>query len=97
MAGEQFGRDFDYVPSATGLLLSLKLAAGVTFFGIGADTYTLKSASTYNGSPAAVLVRPGPRSPARRPGASHCVVHRAGLPVSVVPAAPRQGDRAVSA
>lgn len=48
---EQFGRCFDYVPSATGLLLSLRLVAGITFFGLGADTYTLKSATSYNGSP----------------------------------------------
>jgi hypothetical protein len=45
------GGDFDYVPSATGLLLSLRMAAGVTFFCVGADTYTLKSAGAYNGSP----------------------------------------------
>jgi hypothetical protein len=45
------GGDYDFVPSATGLLLSLKLAAGIGFFCIGSDTYTLKSANTYNGSP----------------------------------------------
>ena len=48
------GGDYDFVPDATGLLLSLKLAAGIGFFCIGADTYTLKSASTYNGSPSAM-------------------------------------------
>jgi hypothetical protein len=48
---EQFGFDFDYVDNATGVLLSLRLAAGVTLFLIGADTYTLKSANAYNGSP----------------------------------------------
>jgi hypothetical protein len=47
----QLGGDFDYVPNAAALLLSLKQAGGVTFFGINADTFTLKSASTYNGSP----------------------------------------------
>lgn len=45
------GGDYDFVPDATGLLLSLKLAAGVGFFLFGDDTFTLKSANTYNGSP----------------------------------------------
>jgi hypothetical protein len=48
------GGDFDYVPSATGLLVSLKLAALVSFFCIGSDVYTLKSAATYNGAPTAL-------------------------------------------
>ena len=48
------GGDYDYVPSATGLLVSLKNAALVTFFCVGADTYTLKSAATYNGTPSAL-------------------------------------------
>jgi hypothetical protein len=45
------GSDFDFVPSATGLLVSLRMAGGVNFFCLGSDTYTLKSADSYNGSP----------------------------------------------
>jgi hypothetical protein len=50
MAQEQFGRCFDFVPDAASLLVSVKLVPGVTFFLIGEDTYTFKTAATYNGS-----------------------------------------------
>jgi hypothetical protein len=45
------GADFDFVPDATALLVSLRMAGGVTFFCFGDDVFTLKSASTYNGLP----------------------------------------------
>lgn len=48
------GGNYDYVPSATGLLVSLRMAGCVTFFCIGDDVFTLKSAATYNGSPTAM-------------------------------------------
>jgi hypothetical protein len=47
---EGLGRLFDVAPIAAGTLISLKDAAGVTFVCTGADTFTVKSALTYNGS-----------------------------------------------
>ena len=51
MGMETLGRTVDIVPTASGVLISLRYAIGVTFVCTGADTYTLKSATTYNGSP----------------------------------------------
>ncbi len=48
--GEGLGRLFNVVPIAAGTLISLKDAAGVTFVCTGNDTFTVKSAATYNGS-----------------------------------------------
>jgi hypothetical protein len=42
------------VPIAAGKLISLKDAAGILFVVTGNDTFTLKSAATYNGSPTAL-------------------------------------------
>ena len=47
---EGLGRVVNVVPIAAGTLISLKDAAGVTFVVTGNDTFTLKSAATYNGS-----------------------------------------------
>jgi hypothetical protein len=55
MAGETLGRSYDFVPSATGLLLAIKRTAGITFFCQGGDTYNLKWAATYNGSPSELI------------------------------------------
>jgi hypothetical protein len=50
MAGmESLGR-FNDVPIAAGVLISMKDASGITFTCTGADTFTVKSAPTYNGS-----------------------------------------------
>jgi hypothetical protein len=51
---EGLGRVVNVVPIAAGTLLSLKDAAGVTFVVTGNDTFTLKSAATYNGSTTAL-------------------------------------------
>jgi len=51
---EGLGRLFNFVPIAAGKLISLKDCAGITFFCTGNDTFTLKSATTYNGSPTAL-------------------------------------------
>ena len=50
---EGLGRLFNVVPAAAGTLISLKDAAGVTFVvtaTTATETFTLKSAATYNGS-----------------------------------------------
>lgn len=47
---EALGRLYNKVPIAAGVLISLKEAAGVQFTCTGADTFTVKSATTYNGS-----------------------------------------------
>lgn len=47
---EGLGRLFNIAPIAAGTPISLKRAAGVTFVCTGADTFTLYSASTYNGA-----------------------------------------------
>src|SRR5215469_14836054 len=47
---EALGRLYNKVPIAAGKLISLKQAAGVQFTCTGADTFTVKSATTYNGS-----------------------------------------------
>jgi hypothetical protein len=55
MAGmEGLGRLFNVVPIAAGTLISLKDASGITFVCTGNDTFTVKSASAYNGSPTAL-------------------------------------------
>lgn len=51
---EGLGRLFNVVPIAAGTLISLKDSAGITFVCTGADTFTVKSAATYNGSPTAL-------------------------------------------
>lgn len=55
MAGmEGHGRLFDVVPAASGVLISLQNAAGVTFVVTATTdpgTFTLKSATGYDGSP----------------------------------------------
>lgn len=51
---EQLGRDFNIAPIAAGVLISLKDAAGITFVCTGDDTFTVKSAATYNGSATAL-------------------------------------------
>jgi hypothetical protein len=51
---EGLGRLFNVVPIAAGTLISVKDAAGVTFVCTGNDTFTLKSAATYNGSATAL-------------------------------------------
>lgn len=47
---EALGRLGIVVPVAEGVLLSLKNAGGATFFCLGDDVFTLKSAATYDGS-----------------------------------------------
>lgn len=49
---EGLGRVVNFVPIAAGTLISMKDCAGISFFVTGADTYTLNSAATYNGSTA---------------------------------------------
>lgn len=53
MAGmEGLGRLFNVVPIAAGTLISLKDASGVTFVCTGDDTFTVKSAPSFNGGAA---------------------------------------------
>jgi hypothetical protein len=47
---EGLGRLFNVVPIAAGTLISLKDSAGITFVCTGNDTFTVKSAASYNGS-----------------------------------------------
>lgn len=47
---EGLGRLFNVAPIAAATGISLKEAAGVTFVCTGADTFTVKSMTTYNGS-----------------------------------------------
>lgn len=55
MAGmEGLGRLFNVVPIAAGVLIPIKDTAGITFVCTGNDTFTVKSAATYNGSPTAL-------------------------------------------
>lgn len=51
MAQEVIGRTVDVVPAAGGVLVSLRYAFAVTFICEGDDTFTLKSATTYDGTP----------------------------------------------
>jgi hypothetical protein len=51
MGMEGLGRVLNVVPIAAGTLLSVKDCAGISFCCTGNDTFTLKSAATYNGSP----------------------------------------------
>jgi hypothetical protein len=48
------GRTHNFVPIAAGTLISMKDYSGVDIFVTGGDTYTLKTAATYNGSPTAL-------------------------------------------
>jgi hypothetical protein len=50
MGIEGLGRLFNFVPIAAGTLLALKDMQGYTFCVTGNDTFTLKTAATYNGS-----------------------------------------------
>lgn len=51
MAGmEGLGRVFDVVPIASGAYLSMKNASGVTFVCTGADTFTVKEATSAGGA-----------------------------------------------
>jgi len=55
MAGmEQLGRVWNVVPIAAGVLIPVKDTSGITFVCTGDDTFTVKSAATYNGSPTAL-------------------------------------------
>lgn len=50
MAGmEGLGRLFNIIPTADGVFVNLTEATGVTFFGVGADTYTIQSSATASG------------------------------------------------
>jgi hypothetical protein len=51
---EALGRLFNVAPIAAGTLISLKDAAGISFVCTGNDTFSLVSASTYNGSTTAL-------------------------------------------
>jgi len=51
---EALGRLLNVAPIAAGTLISLKDAAGVTFVCTGNDTFSLLSATTYNGSTSAL-------------------------------------------
>lgn len=51
---EALGRLFNVAPIAAGTLISVKDAAGITFVCTGNDTFSLTSASTYNGSTTAL-------------------------------------------
>jgi hypothetical protein len=50
MAIEGLGNKFNFVPIASGTLISLKDADGIEFCVTGNDTFTLNSAATYNGT-----------------------------------------------
>ena len=50
MAVEGLGRLYNFVPIAAGTLISVKDASGIEFVVTGADTFTLSTAATYNGS-----------------------------------------------
>jgi hypothetical protein len=56
MGMEGAGRLFNPAAIAAGTLLSVKDCAGYTFVLTGNDTFTLKSAGSYNGSPTALPV-----------------------------------------
>lgn len=59
MGMEGLGRLFNFVPIAAGTLLSMKDCSGYTFSVTGNDTFTLKSAATYNGSVTALATITG--------------------------------------
>ena len=50
MAIEGLGRLYNVVPIAASTLLSVKDAAGIEFLVTGNDTFTLSTATTYNGT-----------------------------------------------
>ena len=50
MAIEGLGRLYNFVPIAASTLISVKDAAGIEFTCTGADTFTLSTATTYNGT-----------------------------------------------
>jgi hypothetical protein len=55
MAGmEALGRLWNVVPIAAGVLIPVKDTSGITFVCTGADTFTVKSAATYNGTATAL-------------------------------------------
>ena len=51
---EGLGYGFNVVPIAAGTLISMKDCAGITWVCTGADTFTLKSAASYNGTATAL-------------------------------------------
>jgi hypothetical protein len=51
---EGLGRLFNCAPIAAGTLISIKDATGITFVCTGGDTFTVKSAATYNGTATAL-------------------------------------------
>lgn len=55
MAGmEELGRLWNVVPIAAGVLIPIKDTSGISFVCTGADTFTVKSAATYNGTATAL-------------------------------------------
>ena len=55
MAGmEQLGRLWNVVPIAAGVLIPIKDTSGISFVCTGADTFTVKSATAYNGTATAL-------------------------------------------
>jgi hypothetical protein len=52
MAIEGLGRLYNAAPIAAGTLISVKDASAIEFITTGADTFTLASAATYNGTTA---------------------------------------------
>lgn len=57
MAGmEGLGRLFNVVPTADGVFIDMSLCSGVTFFCVGADTYTVQEAQDAAGTGAQNLV-----------------------------------------
>lgn len=46
---EALGRLFNLIPTADAKFVNLRDAAGVTFIGVGADTYTVQSSATASG------------------------------------------------
>jgi hypothetical protein len=56
MAIEGLGRLYNVAPIAAGTLISVKDCAGIEFIMTGADTFTLASAATYNGTTTSLAV-----------------------------------------
>lgn len=57
---EALGREFNVIPIAAGVAVSLKQATGVTFVCTGNDTFTITTADTFGGSyatPGNILTR----------------------------------------
>lgn len=56
---EGLGRIFNVVPTADGVELNLRDYAGVTFFCVGADTYTIEESTSAAGAGAQGLTKAG--------------------------------------